>query len=68
MPRKKSDEAMELNEFLGELIEAIDTRLRRQEKAISGLREQLDLLGRRAGRRPARASKIDDAVMKILKE
>jgi len=68
MPRKKAEEAMELNEFLGELIAIIDTRLNRQEKTISGLRQQLELLGRRSGRKLARSSRIDDAVLKILKE
>ena len=68
MPRKKAEEAMELNEFPGELIAIIDTRLNRQEKTISGLRQQLELLGRRPGRKPSRGSRIDDAVMRILKE
>jgi len=68
MPRKKAEEAMELNEFPGELIAIIDTRLNRQEKTISGLRQQLELLGRRSGRKMARSSRIDDAVLKILKE
>ncbi len=68
MPRKKPDEAVELNEFLGELIEAIDARLRKQENALSGMRQQIELLGRRSGRKPAKASRIDDAVMRILKE